>query len=196
MTEHKTELDNLLQDQPQPARRGLNLGSIVLLIGVIMALGTIGWAYIVRGNEQPTSGPAPDFTITTFEGEAFSLSDQRGKIVVINFWGSWCAPCRDEAPHLQAVYEKYQDEGVVLVGVTYLDTREDSLAFIEEFGLTYPNGPDSRVEISRNKYRIRGAPENFVVDRDGNITYFHLGPITESQLSAVLDDLLAEDRAS
>jgi cytochrome c biogenesis protein CcmG, thiol:disulfide interchange protein DsbE len=190
------EINQLLQEEKPQKRAGLSLGSIVLLVGVIAMLATIGWAYVIRGQGQPTGGPAPDFTITTFDGETFTLSEQRGSIVVINFWGSWCAPCRDEAPHLQAVWEEYQDRGVVVVGVTYLDTVEDSLGFIDDLGLTYLNGPDPRTEIASGKYRIQGAPENFIVDQEGNIAYFHLGPITRTQLRAVLDELLAEGEVS
>lgn len=194
-TNTKDELNNILEEQ-EPARRGgLSLGSIVLLVGIAFALATIGYSYYLSGFGQPTSGPAPDFTINTFDGGTFTLSEQRGKVVVINFWGSWCAPCRDEAPHLQAIHESYGDE-VVVVGVTYLDTETNSRAFIEELGLTYINGPDQRTEIASNKYRIRGAPENFIVDQNGDIVYFHLGPITESTLRQVIDGLLTEESAS
>lgn len=188
------EIDSLLTEE-QPDRRGrLSMGSIILLIGVLMVVGTIGLALLRQNQSQPKSGDAPDFTVATFDGETFRLSDQRGKIVVINFWGSWCAPCRAEAPALQRVYERYRDKGVVILGITYLESSpQDSLDFIEEYGLTYPNAPDPRAEIAEKKYHIRGAPENFVIDQDGNIAYFHLGPVTEELLSDVLDGLLAEE---
>lgn len=200
--EFGNEIEQLLTDEkPEqtPGNSGftLDLGSIVLLIGVVSMLAVIGWGFIQQQrSSQPTGGPAPDFTISTFDGEMFTLSEQRGNIVVLNFWGSWCGPCRTEAPHLQAIHERYQDEGVVVVGVTYVDPIEDSLAFIEEFGLTYTNGPDNGVSISEDKYHIQGAPENFVIDRDGNIHYFHLGPITEETLAPILDELLAEGEES
>src|SRR5690606_35233576 len=124
------------------------------------------------------SGPAPDFTLTTFDGESFHLSEYRGKVVVINFWSSWCVPCPDEAPILQSVWERYRERGVVLVGVTYLDAGRDSLDFIQEFGITYFNGPDIGSRITED-YRITGVPETFIVDQNGDVVEAIIAPITE-----------------
>ncbi|GAB4521294.1 MAG: hypothetical protein OHK0046_32490 [Anaerolineae bacterium] len=186
------EIERLLAEEEQPQPRGLSLGSIMLLAGVLVSVAVIGWAFFNQQSQtQPTRGRAPDFTLTTFEGETFTLSEQRGQVVVLNFWGSWCAPCRAEAPDLQRVYETYRDQGVVVLGVTYLDEPEDSLAFIRELGLTYPNGTDPGLEIAEEKYHIDAAPETFVIDRDGNVAYFFYGPLTAESLSTVLDDVLA-----
>lgn len=122
-----------------------------------------------------------------------TLSDQRGKIVVLNFWGSWCGPCRYETPILQAIHQRYQAQGVVVVGVTFDDPVEASKAFIQDIGLTYINGADASHAITQDLYQVQGAPENFVIDRQGNIAYFHLGPLTEATLIQVLDELLEKD---
>ena len=109
--------------------------------------------------------------------------------MVINFWASWCPPCRDEAPLLQDFWERYRDLGVVLVGITYADTEGASLAYIDEFGITYPNGPDTGTKISED-YRIAGVPETFIVDQSGNIQAFWAAPIQPGQLEEVVDGLL------
>lgn len=181
---------DLLEEPTVLPRRGSRLGSVVLVVGIVLTMTVFGIALARRNQSQPTSGAAPDFTITTFEGAQFRLSEQRGKVIIINFWASWCIPCRAEAPVLQAVWERYRDLGVVVVGIDYLDTDRDAGAFIEEFELTYPNGPDLRTEISQ-AYRVQGVPETFIVDQGGNIAQFIYGAVNEAQLNKILDSLLA-----
>ena len=183
--------DSVIYQDPaeQETKWRVGWGTIAVMIVLVLFIGMLGVSLIRAERTQPTSGPAPLFTLKTFNGEVFKLAEQRGKVVVINFWASWCVPCRDEAPILQDVWERYRDRGVVLVGVAYLDVERDALAFIEEFGITYPNGLDMRKAISA-KYRIQGVPETFIVDQTGNIVEMHIGPATEGQLDAILDDLL------
>src|SRR5258706_6224311 len=139
------ELDFLNEPQidetPAP-RRGLSLGSIVLLVGVVLVAAVFGFALARQNRTQPQSGPAPDFTLTMLDGSQVRLADLKGKVVVVNFWASWCIPCHDEAPALQAVWEKYQDQNVVVLGVAYTDTENGAKAFMQKFGQTYPNGLD------------------------------------------------------
>lgn len=188
-------LEQLEPTNTAPARRGLSVGSLVLLAGVVVAVIVIGIALVRSQQGQPTSGLAPDFTLNTLDGEPFRLSDQRGKVVVINFWASWCGPCRDEAPALQRLWERYRDQGVVILGVTYADEPDDSRAFMQEFGLTYPNLDDARSEVSKNLYHITGVPETFVIDQAGNVARFIFSAINEEQLTAIIDELLAEGSA-
>ena len=176
-------------DEPQASRQKLGFGSITLLVGLVLFMAVIGWAYVDGSATQPTSGPASDFTLTTFDGESFRLSDHRGKVVVVNFWASWCIPCRDEAPILQSVWERYRERGVILVGVTYLDSESASLAFIQEFGISYFNGPDIGTIISE-EYRITGVPETFIVDQNGDVVEAIIAPITAGQLDRILEPLL------
>jgi cytochrome c biogenesis protein CcmG/thiol:disulfide interchange protein DsbE len=191
-------IDDLLNQPAEPRRSGISLGSIVLILGIVMVIAVVGLQLRSQLAGQPERGPAPDFIVTTYNGETFDLSDQRGNVVVLNFWGSWCAPCRTEAPGLQAIYERYRDRGVTFIGVTWLDERPDALAFIEEFSLTFPSGPDTGLRIS-DAYGITGAPETFVIDQDGNVAASFLGPLSEdgplkfSDLTGALDDLLADE---
>ncbi len=182
-------MNDLLEKSSARRRNSFGPGSIVLITGIVLVAVVFGVALGRRNLSQPTSGPAPDFNLTTFDGEQFRLFEQRGKVVVINFWASWCIPCRDEAPILQSVWERYRDQGVVLVGVAYLDSDQDSRAFIEEFGITYPNGPDTGTRISRD-YRIQGVPETFVVDQNGHIVEFIIAPVQPGQLDTILDRIL------
>jgi len=107
----------------------------------------------------------------------------------VNFWASWCVPCRDEAPALEKVWREYEDESVIFVGVDYKDVRSKAMGFIKEFNVTYPSGPDPYNRISR-AYHITGVPETFLIAQDGRLAEWYIGPITETGLRAALEELL------
>lgn len=180
-----------------PVHRSSKYGSLFLTFSVIFAVVVVGAALLRQEQTVRAGHPVPDFTVNTFDGETVSLDSLRGQIVVLNFWASWCAPCRDEAPELQYIHETYSQYGVVMLGITYAESSDqNSINFIEEFGLTYPNGPDTGTRISR-RYGITGVPETFIIDRDGNLApggYFP-GPVNALDIIDVLDVLLASDDA-
>jgi cytochrome c biogenesis protein CcmG/thiol:disulfide interchange protein DsbE len=112
-------------------------------------------------------------------------------VVVVNFWASWCAPCRDEAPVLERIWREYKDKGAILVGVNVNDVTTKAMAFIEEFNITYPNGPDPYNRISR-AYGITGVPETFLIAKDGRLAKHYIGPISDARLRAALEELLQQ----
>lgn len=154
-------------------------------------LGLMGWGLVKARSGPIQKGMAPDFTLTSFKGESITLSKLRGQVVLINFWASWCPPCREEAAYLEQTWRMYEDKGVVFIGVDYLDTEVKALAYIEEFDITYFNGPDLGTRISQ-AYNIAGVPETFYIDKSGKLRGLKVGPLLPPEIENMLDRLLAE----
>lgn len=135
---------------------------------------------------------APDFSLRTLDGgEVVRLSDLRGQVVVINFWASWCAECRVEHPDLQAAWHRFRDRGVVLVGIPFQDTPEDSRRFAAELGGDWPLLMDPGAETGL-AYGVYGVPETVFVGPDGRIAGKIIGPVTFQSLSQGINELLEE----
>jgi cytochrome c biogenesis protein CcmG/thiol:disulfide interchange protein DsbE len=189
-----TTLDSSTQPETprsKSLKRFLPIGLVVLFVAFI------AFGLSLRNRSEPTSGPAPDFSLTFYQGQdgglgvpQIKLSDLRGKIVLINFWASWCIPCAEEAPDLEATYLKYKDRGVVFLGIAWTDIEADAMNFMRRFNITYANGPDLGNKIAKPLYQITGVPETFIVDRTGNVQYFAISPLKEAELSAELDRIL------
>jgi cytochrome c biogenesis protein CcmG/thiol:disulfide interchange protein DsbE len=189
MTElHVTE-DVLAESAP--SKRGANF--VIVLAAIVLASMALIFGLGLRHQHktQPTEGMAPLFTLKTLDGQEIALESLRGKVVVLNFWASWCGPCRDEAAELEATWQHYKDKGVVFLGVAYTDTERNAQAYLKEFGVTYPNGLDYQTRISA-LYRIAGVPETFIIDRDGHINEFVMAPLKRAQLSAMIERALAK----
>ena len=186
-------MEFLGEDKPVPVRRGISLGSLALMAGVL-ALAIVFGAQLSRRNAtRPTSGPAPDFALKLFNASEIKLSDYRGQVVLINFWASWCPPCRDEAPDLQALYEEYRLAGLTVIGINMLESsRQKALEFIDEFDITYPNGEDIGEKLT-NLYRVDAPPESFLIDQRGNVRRFYIGAIRYDDVSRSIESLLAEE---
>lgn len=137
---------------------------------------------VARTTPPPRPGdPAPDFEAPLLEGAGtLALSDLQGRPVVLNFWASWCAPCRDEAPVLKAAFERYGDE-VAFVGVNIRDGQSDALAFEEEYGAAYPDVRDEGRAIER-AFGLTGQPETFFIGADGMIVEHVPGPIVDEDV--------------
>ena len=135
---------------------------------------------------------APDFELPDRNGNAVHLSALAGSVVVVNFWASWCQPCREEMPILQAISEKYADQGLVVLGVntTYTDSLDAALAFVDELKLTFPILFDETGEVGERKYRVYGLPTSYWIDREGVIRSVQLGAMTEDQMLEILTPLL------
>lgn len=173
--------------------RNLFIGiSSIFLIGFVAILA----ANMMTVKSEDLQGmQAPDFTLPLFdqfEAETVSLSELEGQVVVVNFWASWCVECYREAELLEQAWRDYNDEGVMFIGVGYLDTEKEALAYMEKYGITYPSGPDIGDKISK-AYGLAGVPETFFIDRQGQIAHVQIGPIERAELYALLDNLTAED---
>ena len=185
-------LDFLREEAKPSARRGFSWGSLALLVGLLALALALGLQLSRRNMGRPTSGPAPDFALTLFDGTDFRLSDYRGQVVLINFWASWCPPCRDEAPELQALYEDFHGTGFTVLGVNMLESsRRKALEFIDEYGIGYPNGEDIGEHVT-NLYRVEAPPESFIIDRGGTVRRFFIGNIRYDDASGDIAALLAE----
>ena len=170
-------------------RRRLFVAAGVLVPALaVLALLAYGFTREPRYIESPIIGrPAPGFALTLFDGQAVALDDFRGKVVFVNFWASWCPPCRAEASMLESTWRGLQEQGVVFLGVNTQDEEPRARAFLQEFGITFPNGrdPDGRIAID---YGVWGLPEAFIVDPAGRITYKHIGTLGQALLLAKLDE--------
>ncbi len=133
---------------------------------------------------------APSFTSKSLEGEALTLSDLKGQVVMVNFWASWCPPCRREASALAQVYREYQGEPIEFVGVDIWDREEDARDYIDQFDVPYPNVLDSGGKIAID-YGVTGIPESYFVDATGNLKRKFVGPMNEERLRSILDEMLA-----
>ena len=179
-----------LPPQKKHARRQEILFAIpVVLLAAFLAF--LGWGMARTLKGQVSSGTAPDFTLTSFDGRTITLSKLRGQVVVINFWASWCPPCREEAPYLEQTWQKYQNKGVVFIGVDYADTDKAALAYLKEFDITYFNGSDLGTRISQ-AYNMKGVPETYYVDKKGQLRGVKVGPLVAPELDQKIDELLAE----
>jgi cytochrome c biogenesis protein CcmG/thiol:disulfide interchange protein DsbE len=165
---------------------------ILLWGGLVLLLVVLGIGLFRSQQGQVAVGePAPDFELVSFDGETYRLSDYRGSVILVNFWASWCESCKPEARDLEEAYQSYLERGDVLfLGVDYVDTEPEALAYLDEFGITYPNGPDLRTRISQ-AFRIRGVPETFIIDQQGIISHLQIGPyLSLEDIKSSIDLLL------
>ena len=172
-----------------PTAKSKKIGLIIAFAVILALLGLLAWGLGKVQAGPRESGMAPDFTITGFDGRTVTLSELRGQVVIVNFWASWCPPCREEAAYLEETWRKYEGKGVVFIGVDWVDTEKEALAYIDEFDITYPNGPDLGTRISQ-AYRIKGVPETYIIDQNGQLVGTKIGPTTQAELQSLIDPLL------
>lgn len=159
-----------------------------------LAFITLLWFGLMRSSTQATVGnTAPEFelpSVTT--SEMISSDDLKGRPVVVNFWASWCIPCREEAPLLERACRRYRDHGVIFLGVNIKDAESDARAFIKEFGITYPNVRDVNQTLVR-PFGVLGLPETFFLDHDWTFFGTVKGDEMAQQEGTVVRGAISED---
>jgi len=168
------------RERHKTSNTGATRSRAVLALFGFMAVAALavlmGWSLMRQSEKALQIGkPAPDFSLTTYTGETYALPELRGSVVVLNFWASWCVTCADEALILEEYFHSVDPDEVVVLGVAYTDTEKEALAYLEQYGVTYPNGPDLGTRISE-AYRLRGVPETFIIAADGTLAGIQIGP--------------------
>ena len=181
--------------------RKLGIGIVLVIV-----IGLVGFSVLTNDQNDnlsqtpPENGPlelntapergalAPDFTLQNLSGEEITLSDLRGKMVLINLWATWCGPCRLEMPAFEDKYQELEGEGFVVLAVNFDESAEDVADFRDELGLTFELLLDPGGEVQK-LYRNRTYPSSFFVGPDGVIQIQHIGVMTEGQLDGYLADL-------
>jgi peroxiredoxin len=179
------------------ARRFIILGAVLLVVVLVVAelrrSGTNDVGGTTTANYRAVARvdgrPAPGFEMPGLDGRTVSLADYRGHVVVLNFWATWCAPCRLEAAALEAAFEDYRGKGVQFLGVNYRDDAAAARAYEGEFGITYPSAYDPGGTLAFD-YELIGLPTTFIIGRDGLIHYRFVGYLTGAVLRRALDDVL------
>jgi len=173
------------------------LVALIVVIGLVMQGGSersgLGIISIGRATDVRPR-PAPDFVLTSFDGQRIQLSDFRGRIVVLNFWATWCPPCRGEAPVLQRAAVRLESAGVTLLGIDVWDDQAAAIEFLNDVGVTYPNAEDT-TRLIPVEFGVTGLPETFVIDRQGVLVRRWVGPLTDNELDELLAPVLAAEPA-
>lgn len=173
-----------------------NAGKMITL--VVLLLAVAGILYAVIDLQSPASEaqlkigePAPDFTLLDLDGKQVSLSDYRGKVVLLNFWATWCTPCRAEMPDLQRTYDNLKDQGFVVLGVNIGERQVTAKGFARSLGITFPIVLDQDKVVTLEKYKVGPIPSSYFIDREGIIRHQFLGSMNESFITSEVQKLLS-----
>ena len=177
----------------EKSQRKKRLWNLLIILVLAVAFVLLGFRLFKKDATRVEIGESPqNFTLMTFDGDQIDLSDLKGKVVLINFWASWCVPCEDEAALLQEAWLKLQEEApgeVAFLGVAYMDTEPAAQAFLEGYEVTYPNGQDLRGEIS-DLFQVTGVPETYFLDKEGRLQTIKFGPFVSLEEIIGFIDLL------
>jgi cytochrome c biogenesis protein CcmG/thiol:disulfide interchange protein DsbE len=175
------------------SNRSLPRWVIALAFAILLGfLALIAWGLRVSQGGPITIGQkVPGFSLTTFDGQTYNTAQLSGKVVLVNFWASWCQPCSQEAAALETAWQAYQPGGqVVFLGEDYVDTEPEARAYLKQYNVSYPNGPDLRTQVSQ-LFHIRGVPETYILNKQGKLAYVKIGPFASAdEIKTVVDGLL------
>jgi cytochrome c biogenesis protein CcmG, thiol:disulfide interchange protein DsbE len=188
-------------DQPQPVLEQTGASKDTLPLKIIVPLpsptpGVKTASQSEQENRNFITGligkPAPDFELKTLDGKRYHLADLKGKPVLINVWASWCPPCRDEMPAIQAAYVRYKDKGLVVLGMDFLvqDSLKDVKLFVDTLKLTFPILLDETGAVSGDRYGVRGLPTSFLIDRNGVIRRTKIGAMSPEEINRNILEIL------
>ncbi len=181
----------------RPSRVILALGAVAI-VAVVLLLFLVPMGGLNTGGTSTTVGghpllgqPAPEIDLTTLDGDEVRLSELRGRPVLVNFWATWCLPCRDEFPLMAEAYEAHADDGLEILGIVHDDTASGAREFAAEMSATWPLliDPD---DVAWQDYTGVAMPTSFFIDRDGIVRAFSLGGFTQSGLTAQLGKILPQ----
>lgn len=188
-------MSNIPPIDPTEPENKPRLSTPIFIVAGLILLGFLGFLFM--GLQRSQQGPIrvgqeiPPISLTTFDGQAIDTTTLKGKVILLNFWSSWCKPCESEADSLQEAWLKYQPGGqVVFIGVDYVDTEPEARGILKKYGTTYLNAPDLGTKVSQ-MFRIRGVPETYIIDREGKLAYIQIGPFNStSEIVSTIDTLL------
>jgi cytochrome c biogenesis protein CcmG/thiol:disulfide interchange protein DsbE len=165
---------------------------LIVFAAVIAVIALLGFGLLEKSESSLDLGdPAPDKELEALGGSGTGkIADYRGRWVLVNFWASWCDPCREEAPALQAFHKRHRADGFTVLGINLDDNRADARAFVEQYGLTYPQLRDADGSDRREAYGMIGFPESFLVDPDGNLALIRRGVVTPEFLEREVAPLI------
>jgi cytochrome c biogenesis protein CcmG, thiol:disulfide interchange protein DsbE len=172
----------------------MSVKSFAAFMAVLAVVGLLGYGLLSKGETALAIGqPAPDKVLPALDGKGEgSLAAYRGKWILVNFWASWCGPCRGEAPALETFQAQHAADNFMVLGIDLDDAIDDARGFVAKYGLTYPQLRDGDGRERRDAYGMTGFPENFLVNPRGNLALIHRGPVTEAFLDDEVAPLIAK----
>ena len=158
--------------------------TFAVVMAVLVVIGLLGFGLLSKGGSTIAVGdPAPDKQLARLDGDGMAeIADFRGKWVLVNFWASWCEPCKTEAPALESFQRAHSAQGFTVVGINLDDATDDAREFVDRYGLSYPQLRDGDGDDRRDAYGMTGFPESFLIDPQGHVALIRRGPVDERYL--------------